>query len=583
MIKKVFLTTFFVQLASFFTTIIGMTVDGIVTGSFLGADALASYGLVTPFLTLITAIPASISVGVVTVAGIRLGKGDIKEMNRSFNVCYWFSFLLSVIIFALLFFLASPIAGMLGAKGEISAMLIDYLKGYSIGFPAIFLVSVMMPMLQLIGKGKVLIGSMVVMTSVNVAIDFFNVFVWHKQMFGMAFATTISYYVALVVILLFVVVKPKMLRISWAGTDAGIIKEMVSYGVPKAISLGSRNILAMFVNFLIIGISGEAMVAAFSAIMSIWSIAMSIGTGLSGTVSILAGVCAGEKDREDLIRVFNLSVKYSTIFNGICMVIIIALAGPLVSLYFKGDSGVLADARLGLMIMVTNLILFSINFCIRSYYQTMKNGMASFHAFFNTLLSTAALAFVLSRVVGIVGIWLAFPLAEVVTFVVFAVVAFLRTKGGKNRSISERLMMLPDEYQSEIEPLELSVKNEPDAVDASEKINSYMLSNKASKQTALFASVAVEEMVMNVIRYGFEESGAHSISVKMKKDDDSWILRIRDDCRLFDPEAYVKSITSDEKGSHFGIRMIYGLADDVKYLNTFKLNNLLIRFRSDSR
>ena len=576
MIKKVFLTTFFVQLASFFTTIIGMTVDGIVTGSFLGADALAAYGLVTPFLTLITAIPVSISMGVVTVAGIRLGKGDIKEMNRSFNVCYWFSFLLSVIIFALLFFLASPIAGMLGAKGEISAMLIDYLKGYSIGFPAIFLVSVMMPMLQLIGKGKVLIGSMVVMTSVNVAIDFFNVFVWHKQMFGMAFATTISYYVALVVILLFVVVKPKMLRISWAGTDAGIIKEMVSFGVPKAISLGSRNILAMFVNFLIIGISGEPMVAAFSAIMSIWSIAMSIGTGLSGTVSVLAGVCAGEKDREDLIRVFNLSVKYSTIFNGICMVIIIALAGPLVSLYFKGDSGVLADARLGLMIMVTNLILFSINFCIRSYYQTMKNGMASFHALFNTLLSTAALAFVLSRVAGIVGIWLAFPLA--VTFVVFGGVAFFKTKDKKNASITERMMMLPDEYQNEIEPIELTVRSEQDAVTASEKINAYMTGHGAQNQTALFASVAVEEMVMNVIRYGFEKSGAHSISVKMKKDDDGWILRIRDDCRLFDPEAYVKSITSDEKESHFGIRMIYGLADDVKYLNTFKLNNLLIRF-----
>ena len=34
----------------------------------------------------------------------------------------------------------------------------------------------------------------------------------------------------------------------------------------------------------------------------------------------------------------------------------------------------------------------------------------------------------------------------------------------------------------------------------------------------------------------------------------------------------------EEKESYYGIRMIYGLADDVRYLNTLNLNNLIICF-----
>ena len=56
MIRKIFLTFFFVQLITYVTTIVGNIIDGMVTGSFLGTNALAAYGLVTPFLTIITAI-----------------------------------------------------------------------------------------------------------------------------------------------------------------------------------------------------------------------------------------------------------------------------------------------------------------------------------------------------------------------------------------------------------------------------------------------------------------------------------------------------------------------------------------------
>ncbi len=62
-------------------------------------------------------------------------------------------------------------------------------------------------------------------------------------------------------------------------------------------------------------------------------------------------------------------------------------------------------------------------------------------------------------------------------------------------------------------------------------------------------------------------------------DEDQWILRLMDDCPGFDPVLYARNITPEQKESYYGIRMIYSLADEVRYLNTLNLNNLIIRFR----
>ena len=577
MIKKIFLTFFAVQLATYVTTIIGITVDGLVTGSLLGTESLAAYGLVNPFLTVLTAIASAISVGTSTLVSSRLGKGDLKEMNRAFNVCFWATAVLSVAIAAAVFVFAGPIASALKAEGTVHGLAVQYLHGYSIGFVFIFPVTLSIPILQLIGKRTTLVFAIVSMTAVNIAMDFFNALVWHKEMLGMALATTFSYLVAFIIVLTALVTKDGMLRLARVPRDSAIIREMTGYGAPNAVSMGCRNLLTIVINHMILTIASIQMIAGYTAIMSAMALAMSIGIALAATVAMLTGVFAGEKDRHGLVDMMGLSVRYSIIFCGICSAVFIIFAGPIISLFFKGDVSVFDDAVLGLRIVVLSAILFSVNFCVRSYYQAMKIRIAIPYAVFNCLISTVAIAFVLSRIMGVMGIWLAYPLGELLTLIVFGAYA-LRKTSGSGHNIRERLMLIPDDYYSDTEPLEIPVSSLDEAVHASEQVGRYMEENGSAKKTAMFAALAVEELAGNVILHGFNDGKPHMLLVSLKKDDDAWILRTRDNCRQFDPEAYVKGITSAEDSSHYGIRMIYGLADEVKYLNTLNLNNLIVRF-----
>lgn len=575
MIRKIFLTFFFVQLITYVTTIIGNIIDGIVTGRFLGTDALSGYGLATPFLTIITAIATAMSVGTSTLLSNKLGKGEIKEMKRAFRVCFWTILFVSCVIGACIFIFADPIAVALKAEGTIHEMTKEYLQGYAIGIPPIFMVSLAMPVMQIIGKRRILLVSIVILSGVNVLGDFINVLAVHGGMFGMALATTISFYVAFAIILI-PIARSSMLSVAPAKPEGAVLKEMAIYGAPNAVSMGCRNVLTMLINGLIISIAGVKMVAAYAPIMSAMNIAIAIASALAAAVSMLTGVFSGEKDRLDLITLIKLSIIYSIIMNAICMVLYIVFSGGIVSLFLK-DQALLADASLGLKIVVTNSILFSINLCIRSYYQAMKMRITIPFAVVNGLVAPLACAYVLGHTIGLIGVWLSYPLGELLTLLIFG--AYSLWKGrASGRSVIERFMMMPEEYYGDVEPVETDVRSMEDAMQASVNTGDYMKAHGAGERIALYTSLAVEELAGNIIKHGFSDGKPHHISVKLKKDREQWILRLRDDCRNFDPVAYVEGITPEEKQSHYGIRMIYGLADEVRYLNTLKLNNLIIVF-----
>ena len=90
-------------------------------------------------------------------------------------------------------------------------------------------------------------------------------------------------------------------------------------------------------------------------------------------------------------------------------------------------------------------------------------------------------------------------------------------------------------------------------------------------------TLSVEEMVKNVVEHGFTDGKHHSVNVRVLKKGDDYILRIRDDCLIFDPVKQLRLFSAEDRASHYGLRMITGLAKEVRYTCVLKLNNLVVR------
>ena len=113
----------------------------------------------------------------------------------------------------------------------------------------------------------------------------------------------------------------------------------------------------------------------------------------------------------------------------------------------------------------------------------------------------------------------------------------------------------------------------------SEKAWQFCVDKGESDRIAYLISLSVEEMAKNVIEHGFtKDEKDHMLSVRIVHKGNELIIRMRDNCKSFDPrKKYMQIYANDDVGGNIGIRMIMAEADEVSYTSMFNLNNLLIR------
>ncbi|MEI3061863.1 MAG: MATE family efflux transporter [Oscillospiraceae bacterium] len=116
------------QCAFFLFTI----VDGVFVGNGVGTDALGAVNLAMPFIMVIGAAFMLTTIGGVTVAAIRLGRGDIPGANQAFMHSLGCTAVIATVFSVIGIMFTRPLAALLGADWNYIDMVCDYLLWYSI-------------------------------------------------------------------------------------------------------------------------------------------------------------------------------------------------------------------------------------------------------------------------------------------------------------------------------------------------------------------------------------------------------------------------------------------------------------------
>ncbi len=128
---------------------------------------------------------------------------------------------------------------------------------------------------------------------------------------------------------------------------------------------------------------------------------------------------------------------------------------------------------------------------------------------------------------------------------------------------------------------EADINSYEDVMEASKNIVRMCLENGASKRAGNLLGLFVEEMGKNIIDHGFDDGKTHSAGVRLVCEDDGFMIRLRDDCRAFNPVNWLEMHESTDKMKNIGIRMVMGLTKDVKYLSVLQMNSLIINVRME--
>ena len=581
-LKSLFVSTFVPLILLEISTVGSGFIDGLVVSQFLGTKDLASQGLASPYFAIAGIVGGLLVTGMQTLATKAYGAGDVKQAEGFYSMALTVGGAASLALAFIFFFASGPIGEVFGANGDSADLLPSlelYLKGLAIGTPAIVLFSLLIPIVQMNGGGKVVRISVILGVIANAVLDILaGVLGW--GMLGMGLATSIATWAEYVILLVFSLSSKSSVHFSRKDADWSKFGTMVAMGLPKAIRKAANIFRPLLLNNLVLIIGGSTAMSAWATRNSMDSIGDVVGSGIAAAVMLLVGVLYGEENRDGIMQVCRLSVKWISLAVGAVALAMFILAPWLADLYATGNVEVAELSTFAIRCVAVNIVL---NALIEAYV----NFLQATEQMFRTYVITIAIRFVLIVAVsylmgylfGIYGVWLSSIVSSLIVIGAVVVIAMVRKRSIKIGP-DDILGLRTDFGATPENTLWYNITSDnPKYTTETEDIYELCERCGLEKQKAYRVALCLEEMVTNIIDYGFSSDGkTHSIDIRIVAKNDDLILRIRDDCELFNVrekgEAWMEN--PEDITKNLGIRLTMASARDLKYVNTLGTNTLLI-------
>ena len=563
---------------------VGSMVDGIVIGQFLGVDSIAAFGIINPLMIAFSIIGAVVSAGARNRFTSLLGAGKTEQARQVFSLACALStgFAAALMLFLLVF--SVPVTSALGASRNTAGLLPlarDYLIGISFGLPAMNLVRVLNGFMPLDNDRNLPVISSIFLTVSDIVMDLAAVLFFHGNTLEMGIATSISYYVALAVLLTHFRKKDIFLRFQFRGLPWKETAAILGRGMPSGVCRLGNTLRCIFMNRMLALIASSAAIAAYSVHRQADSFFNPVTIGMADTVALLAGILVGEEDRPMMKRLLFTSVQATLVITAGIAALIWLFAPGFASLYIKDNPEALRLAVTAVRCYAIGMPLNGLNLIYLNYFQGIgKSLLASVSGFIceSGLLILSAAA--MMPLLGAEAVWWAFPVSQFLVMCYYGVVVAMESRRIKihREGLFNRVLLLPDTFDvPDRNKLDVTITGMEDVMQLTDKVWDFCELHSCDSNIKTKLVLSVEEMAGNVIHHGFADGKAHCIEVRILKKGDGYYARFRDDCLIFDPIRQIKLLSDEDPTHHIGLRMISAIAKDIQYTCVLRLNNILVK------
>lgn len=587
--NRIIRNTFYAQLLAYIVaslaSTIGHLVDGIVIGRCLGVDSMAAFGVVSPLMVAFALTGAVFSSGARNRFTKLVGGGRIKEAQGVFSLALLMAVGIATLLMLVILPTATPFTRFLGASKNAANLLPKaraYLIGIAFGLPAMNAMRILNAFMPIDNDRNLPVIASIALTVSDIILDLIVVFVLHGDTFEMGLATSISYYIAVAVLLTHFKKKDAILKLSFREIPWKEFRGVVTHGLPMCVCRLGNTIRSTFMNHLLSIIASSAAIAAYSVHRQTDDFLCCLTIGMADTVAMLAGVLYGEEDRPMLKRLLKTSVR-ATLMLTVGIAALAWFAAPwFASLYIVNDPEALSMSIRAVRAYALGMPFYGLSLIYFNYFQGVeKSKLSSIAGFLSESGFLMLSAGVLSRWWGADAVWNALPVTQVLMFIFYAFVVVFESRrmGIEHSPIMDRVLMLPADFDvKESDRMDKSITQMTEVLDLTGAVWQFCAEHGCDADRQYLMALSVEEMAGNVIQHGFShDKKPHSIDVRILKKGEDYIVRIRDDCLIFDPVKQVQLFSPDDKIHHIGLRMITSAAKEVRYTCVLKLNNLLIR------
>lgn len=402
--------------------------DGLFVSNLIGTNALSAINLTAPVIALVTAVSTMLATGGSAAIMKKMGEGKEKEAREDFTTLIIINVVVGLIMCTVGYLCMEFIFSHMDITADVSAYCVDYLSYYLLFTIPILLMNNFS--LYLIASGK---SSLSFICSVgggiaNIVLDYVFIKIMNMGIGGAAIATGLGYSVTAVVGLIVFAGRKNLLYFEKPIWRFDVLKKVVTNGCSEMATALVTGITTLIFNWTMLQYVGQDGVAAITIIMYVLMFVSSLFSGYSYGVAPMISYYYGEQNHGKLKKLIRISLMIIAVISISSVSLSIAITEPLVSVFTRPDNPVYALAVTGNRICSLALLFIGFNIFASGMFTALNNGIVSaVLAFSRSFVFMIVCLLLLPVLFGVTGIWLANPLAELLS-VILAMVMFFKYK-----------------------------------------------------------------------------------------------------------------------------------------------------------
>jgi len=417
-IKNLFKKFVFPSVVAMLITGIQGMVDGLFVGNLLGPNAMASITISMPFVQVIIALSMIVSIGAQSYMGISLGANKIQDAKDGFKTSIIIISLIGSIITVIGFVFNKELSLILGAN----EVLVDDVSTY-IRTIAIIVIPASLSFLfgfstRMIEKPEKYFYGTILSLAINITLNYLFIYKFNMGVMGAGLATGLSYSSVLLIVIWDFFKKDSIINVIDGKFNKNTIYPIVYNGSSEGVNALSGAVNAFLFNMAFMNIAGELGVAGFTAISYIAQFGTIIMFGISDGIGPIISYNYGNK----AFNRVNETLKYSfisiTFIEIFVFVTLFFFAENLIEILIKGEYEVISLATFGSKIYAFAFFMNGFNIVFSGFFTSIGNARNSvIVASLRGIILIPLGLLTLPKFLGITGVWLSIPFAELITFV----------------------------------------------------------------------------------------------------------------------------------------------------------------------
>lgn len=400
---------------------LNVLVDTIFVGQWIGALAIAAVSVVLPITFLISSLGMAIGIGGSSIISRALGSKNKEKALHTFGNQLMMTLTLAVVSISVGYFFSNEILLLFGANGEIMQPAKEFFTPVLLGVPFLALCMMGNTVIRAEGKAKFAMFAMIIPAFGNIIMDVVFIKLLNMGMYGAALATSLSYFLCFLFMLWFFINRSELqFQIKHLKLNLEIVKEITSLGFVTFARQGVVSLLAIIVNHILFIHGGEAGVSVYGIINRMLMFAYFPILGITQGFLPIAGFNYGAKNYYRVKETIIKSIISAAFLATIIFCVIFFFSESIVKV-FTSDDEVLKLTPKALVLVFSATPIIALQLIGAAYFQAVGKAIP---ALLLTLTKQGffliPLVLILPNYFGILGVWIAFPIADLLATIVTA-------------------------------------------------------------------------------------------------------------------------------------------------------------------